>query len=90
MTLANADRSLAVDLYEWTGAIPGALFTDFRTLEIVYRNHVDQALSNHVASVAPHVQHWMWDSSWIPASGYWWHTDALEFLNRVMGGSSGS
>ena len=83
VTLANGDRSLAVDLHEWTGAVAGALFTDFRTLEVVYRNHVDQALHSHVASVAPQVQHWMWDSSWIPASGYWWNDEAEQALKAA-------
>lgn len=80
VTLANGDRRRAVDLYEWTGAVAGALFTDFRTLEVVYRNHIDQAFSDYVASVAPHVQHWTWDSSWIPPQGHWWDKDAREAL----------
>ncbi|MCY4517638.1 MAG: hypothetical protein OXB99_10425 [Acidimicrobiaceae bacterium] len=81
--LANADRSLAVDLYEWTGAVAGALFADFRTLEVVFRNHIDWALRSYVASVAPHVQHWMWDSCWIPPQGHWWDEDAKEALGAA-------
>lgn len=80
VTLASGDRWRALDLYEWTGAVAGDLFTDFRTLEVVYRNHIDQALSGYAASVAPGVQHWMWDSSWIPSQGHWWDKDASEAL----------
>lgn len=83
VTLASADRSLAVDLYEWTGDVAGALFTDFRTLEVVYRNHIDRALGSYAASVAPHVRHWMWDSSWIPSQGHWWDKDAQEALSTA-------
>ena len=83
VTLAHGDRSLAAELYEWTGAIAGALFTDFRTVEIVFRNLIDQALSRHVARVAPRVKDWMRNSSWIPVGGHWWDRDAQKALTKA-------
>lgn len=88
MTLANGNRDLAAELYVWTGDISGALFTDFRTLEVVFRNCIDQAITAHVATTAPSITDWLWDSSWIPAAGHWWDQGAENAI-RIGGRHAG-
>ncbi len=81
--LADGDRQLAADLYDWTGKIAGALFTDFRILEVAYRNRIDGAIADHVATIAPHVTDWFWDQSWIPPAGHWWDRGATNALRTA-------
>ena len=82
--LCDGNRVQAAQLYEWSGEIAGALFTDFRTLEVVFRNRVDQALTDYVAAVSPDVENWMWDPSWIPPGGHWWDQNAIQALRRAQ------
>lgn len=89
VNLAGGDRDLAADLYEWTGAVAGVLFVEFRTFEIVFRNCVDQALTDYVSNVAPHVKDWMLDPSWIPAIGHWWDKDADKALKTARNKAGG-
>ncbi len=81
--LASGDRKLAASLYTWTGEVAGALFTDFRILEVAIRNLIDRALARHVAEVAPHVSKWPWDSSWLPVGGHWWDSGARKTLTNA-------
>ncbi len=53
---------MATELYEWTGELAGALFTDFRHLEIVFRNRVDRALTRYARSLDQNVESWLCDS----------------------------
>lgn len=41
VTACDGDRERAVALYEWTGKVAGAFWTEFRVLEIAYRNRID-------------------------------------------------
>lgn len=89
VSLAGGDRLLARDLYQWTGELAGALITDFRTLEVVFRNLVDQALTDHVAATAPDVTDWMFDSTWIPAGGHWWNSAGQRILDEARNRAGG-
>lgn len=89
VALAGGDRLLAHDLYEWTGDLAGALITDFRTLEVVFRNLVDQALTNHVAATAPHVTDWLFDPSWLPTGSHWWNGAGQRILNQARNRAGG-
>ena len=70
--LSSGDRKVATKLYEWTGSLAGALFTDFRHLEIVFRNRVDQALMAYARSHDPDVTSWL-DDSWLPDHTNGWN-----------------
>ena len=48
VNLAGGDRDRAVELYHWTGDIAGGLMADFRVLEVLLRNRIDQTMSEHV------------------------------------------
>jgi len=87
--LAGGDRPLARDLYDWTGDLAGALITDFRTLEIVFRNLVDKALTGHVAVTAPHVADWMFDSTWLTPGSHWWNSAGQRILNEAHNRAGG-
>lgn len=89
VTLANGDRDLAAELYDWTGEIAGALFTDLRTLEVVYRNCINQAITEHIAHAAPSITDWLWDSSWLPAGGHWWDPGAQRALRNARNHAGG-
>jgi len=77
-------------LYAWTGDLSGALISDFRTLEVVFRNLVDRALTEHVAAVAPSVIDWMFDSSWLPPGSHWWNGTGQRILNDARNRAGGS
>ena len=80
--LSSGDRELAAKLYEWTGSLAGALFTDFRHLEIVFRNRVDQALMAYARSRDPNVMSWL-DDSWLPDHTNGWDDGANKAIKEA-------
>lgn len=90
--LASGDRDTAALLYAWTGELAGALFTDYRQLEVAFRNRVDQALSAYARALDPEVTTWL-DDSWLPPGANGWDTgahDALQIARRHARGRNPS
>lgn len=80
--LAAGDRTKAMELYHWTGDVAGALLTDFRVLEVLFRNRIDSSIAEYVKAHHPlTVGEWLEDSSWISASGYWWDRNAQRAID---------
>ena len=80
--LSWGDRMVATKLYEWTGRLAGALFTDFRHLEIVFRNKVDQALMEYARTHDPDVMSWL-DDSWLPDHTNGWDDEANKAIGKA-------
>lgn len=80
--LSSGDRDVATRLYEWTGSLAGALFTDFRHLEIVFRNRVDRALMAHARSLDSSILSWL-DDSWLPARSNGWDDGANKAIKKA-------
>ncbi len=86
--LASGDRDTAAHLYAWTGELAGALFTDYRQLEVMFRNQVDRALSVYARSVDPTVTTWL-DDSWLPPGANGWDTGAQAALKTARRNARG-
>ena len=69
VNLAGGDRDRAVELYHWTGDVAGGLMADFRVLEVLLRNRIDQTMSEHVANTSG-AGEWFEDSSWVTTGNY--------------------
>ena len=80
--LSSGDRKVATELYMWTGDLAGALFTDFRHLEITFRNTVDRTLLAHARSVDLSVVSWL-DDSWLPARANGWNSGAQKAIEQA-------
>lgn len=80
--LASGDREAATRLYIWTGELAGALFTDYRQLEVVFRNVVDQALTAYARSLDPAVVTWL-DDSWLPRGANGWDKGAQDAIRTA-------
>jgi len=70
-------------LYHWTGEVGGALLADYRHLEVVYRNAVDNALQAHVERLSGWTAGvgWFDESSW--ARHHWFDRHAERELRTA-------
>jgi hypothetical protein len=84
VTECKGDRLRAASLYKWTGEIGGALLTDFRHLEIVYRNTIHNALSQHHNSLTTRLPgaQWFDNPSWV--RHHWWDKHATVALDNAI------
>lgn len=80
--LSSGNRYTATRLYAWTGRLAGALLTDFRHLEIVFRNRVDQALMAYARSLDHSIVSWL-DDSWLPARTNGWDEGANKAIRQA-------
>jgi len=90
--LTSGDRVAAARLYTWTGELAGAFFTDFRQVEVIFRNRVDQALAAYSHSQDPSIISWL-DDTWVPPKANRWDKgakDAIKTATRRVHSSSPS
>lgn len=84
VNMCNGDKAQAVELYHWTGEVSGALLTDFRVLEVLFRNLIDSAIDDYVkTNHSQMVGEWIDNDSWIPPAGYWWDREAQRAIDQA-------